>query len=327
MLHNKYIYLDWNIIKYMKDPRSGKNEEDNQMKRTVLQLKKKYVFPFSDAHIQDRLNNYSDEHRLDIMDDFSFVSTITNNKALGFNENQELVITEFDALKVIEERIQELTNGKTEPSRISFSFPAIKVDMKKISKDHPMYEFLTQCDGNLTAERMNEFLLYIYNNIFRDSQLYKKFRSFISAQNIREDLSQNTYPIDQIIFLNKLLVHMLPFIDSFSYNEEKLANEWQNIINHWFTYNPTKKTKEELLSLSYGLLDLHPIFHDKLKNNKNTLDNIRRDGLHCMFASQACFFVSEDMYTRCKAAFLYKAFGITTKVVSESEFLNIFNVL
>lgn len=71
---------------------------------------------------------------------------------------------------------------------------------------------------------------------------------------------------------------------------------------------------------------MHPLFGEKLKKNKNTLDNIIRDGNHVYYASEADFFVSEDETTRKKTSFMYEAFDIRTKVVSEKEFLSCYNI-
>lgn len=174
---------------------------------------------------------------------------------------------------------------------------------------------------------MDEFLLSIYNSIFTDNQVYKRFRTFVSKENISEDIFEKSYSPDQIPLLNKLLCHLFPFIESFSYDEDKLSSNWKHIILSWASFNNPNKTQEQLINLSYGLLDINPLFQEKLKGKKNTLDNIRRDGINCMLASRAAYFVSEDSFTREKAKFIYKAFGINTKVVSKSEFLSIFFTL
>ena len=71
---------------------------------------------------------------------------------------------------------------------------------------------------------------------------------------------------------------------------------------------------------------MHPLFKEKMKKGKNTLDNIIRDGNHCFYASNGQFFISEDEYTRRKTSFLYGTYNIKTKVVSESDFMNHFEV-
>lgn len=120
---------------------------------------------------------------------------------------------------------------------------------------------------------------------------------------------------------------MYPFIDSFQYDEEQLKKNWPHIAERWFSLNPASSlAKDQLLIQGYTLLDMHPLFKEKMKKGKNTLDNIIRDGNHCFYASNGKFFVSEDDYTRRKTSFLYGAYNIKTKVVSENDFINHFEV-
>ena len=90
--------------------------------------------------------------------------------------------------------------------------------------------------------------------------------------------------------------------------------------------NPNPPIEMQLIQ-RYALLDMHPFFREKLKNNKNTLDNIVRDGTHCFYASKARYFISEDEGTREKTKLIYKAYGIRTKVVSGPEFWDFFEVV
>ena len=115
---------------------------------------------------------------------------------------------------------------------------------------------------------------------------------------------------------------MFPFLDSFKDDESTLLKKWSTIANRWFSFNNKEPRMDLLLTQGYSLLDMHPLFKEKLKKGKNTLDNIIRDGNHCFYASGAKYFISEDVNTRKKTAFLYQAYGIKTKVVSEQEFLN-----
>ena len=125
--------------------------------------------------------------------------------------------------------------------------------------------------------------------------------------------------------LDSLLYYMSPLIDSFSENEAELVGKWAGIVTVWFKQANSNPSREQLLKEGYLLLDFHPLFNDKLKKGKNTLDNIVRDGNHCFYASKAKYFVSEDEKTRRKTSFMYKAFGIDTKVVSIDEFMKNFS--
>ncbi len=115
-------------------------------------------------------------------------------------------------------------------------------------------------------------------------------------------------------------------MDSFQDDIDTLAKKWPRIAEYWFSLNNKDLSQDLLLIQGYTLLDMHPLFKEKLKKGKNTLDNIVRDGNHCFYAAKAQYFVSEDEYTRQKVAFLYKAYGIKTKVVNEEGFLNCFEI-
>ena len=74
-----YIYLDWNVIKYIKEPRADKEKLDCDVYQIISKLNKKYVVPFSEAHIEDRCNNYKEEYLPLIEDDLQFVSRLSND--------------------------------------------------------------------------------------------------------------------------------------------------------------------------------------------------------------------------------------------------------
>ena len=63
-------------------------------------------------------------------------------------------------------------------------------------------------------------------------------------------------------------------MESMSYDVPELQKKWKSIAENWFSMNHKEVCLELLLTNGYELLDLHPKFHDKLKKNKNTLDNI-----------------------------------------------------
>ena len=81
----KYIYLDWNIVKNMISPRKGSSELDEELKSTIINLKKKYKFPYSHAHIKDRANHYSEEYREAVEKDFLFYEKIVKKIIFGKN--------------------------------------------------------------------------------------------------------------------------------------------------------------------------------------------------------------------------------------------------
>lgn len=307
----------------MKEPRIDKGELDEQFKNLIFKLKKKYKFPFSYAHIKDRANHYSIEHYEKVKKDFEFAETITDSICVGISEDEPVLCIE-SMQKCFDKYISDEKNNYV---NIVNSFPfSISVDMGKLDKDHPMYDFLKEKQGLLSSENMDGFFQEMFQHIFSDTNRYKKMRNYIERMDLKSDLKQ-VYSHSEAMYLNKLLFHMYPFIASFQDNEEKLKKKWPQIASRWFSLNPISPLrKDKLLIQGYTLLDMHPLFKEKMKKGKNTLDNIIRDGNHCFYASNGQFFVSEDDYTRRKTAFLYEAYNIKTKVVSENDFMNYFEV-
>ena len=322
LLDARYIYLDWNVIKYMKEPRLNKGELDEEFKNTVFKLKKKYKFPYSFAHIQDRANRYSEEHCDKVREDFEFAETVNDTICVGINKDIPVLVKE--TMQTCFDRY--LSEVPKELSLIDNSFPfSFNVNMDKIDKTHAMYEFLRERGGEISSKSMDEFLQGLYSVIFQDNSKYKNLRDYVNNFDFEHGMNQE-YSFGELIFLDQLLYHLFPFLDSFKDDESTLLKKWTRIADRWFSLNNKEPRRDLVLIQGYSLLDMHPLFKEKLKKGKNTLDNIVRDGNHCFYASKAKYFVSEDENTRIKTAFLYKAYGIKTKVVNEQEFLNCFQV-
>ncbi|MBC5681460.1 hypothetical protein [Lachnospira hominis (ex Liu et al. 2021)] len=327
LCQDKYIYLDWNVVKNMINPRNDKKELDEEMKRIIYFLRKKYKFPYSHGHIKDRANHYDEKYREDVKADFSFFESITDSFCLvRCDELNKFVMIKKPIMDFFDEEIEE------EKNRRGFNFQyflnpeaSFRVDMSKINKDHPLYEMLERSNGIYNPFSMSEFLEKLYNEIFVNADKYKKFRAYMEQFEInKEDARNQQNSLKDRDYLDFLLLHMEPFLESMSYDVLELQKKWKSIAENWFSMYHKEVCLELLLTNGYGLLDLHPKFHDKLKKNKNTLDNIVRDGNHAYYASEACYFVSEDGHTREKTQFLYDVYGIKTKVVSEAEFINHF---
>lgn len=305
----------------MKEPRIDKVELDKQFKELVVKLKKKYKFPFSSAHIYDRANRYSEEYYDKVKEDFIFVETISDSVCVGTYNNEPALGIE-SIHKCFDEYI---SREKNDTINIENSFPySFQVDMERIDKTHPMYDFLKEQSGRISADGMDTFIQELYNKIFFDTKKYKEFRDYIEKLDLENQLNQvNSYK--ELQRLENLLFHLYPFLSSFQDSEEYLKERWAKIAERWFSLNNKSPLGlEQLLVQGYMLLDMHPLFKEKLKKGKNTLDNIVRDGNHCFYASKGQYFVSEDKYTRDKSEFLYAAYGINTKVVCEKEFLKNF---
>ena len=328
------IYLDWNVFKYMSSPRSDKESLDVDILSLVKRLKNKYIIPYSEGHIKDRSSRYKEEYRSEIEKDFAFTKTITEDYLLIsssriYDEKRkkcfpEIIITKKSMMEYFDAYVDMVKVESTvdiKPDGIKFE--EFTVDMNGIGEDHPLYEFLKNNDGKVSTSGIDEFVNDLYQIIFDDTELYKRLRSYIEKLDAEKILNQQM-DFNARLQTDRLLYYMAPMIECLHDDENALSTKWKGICECWFSMNGGKPSFEQMMKQGYVLLDFHPLFNDKLKKGKNTLDNIVRDGSHCYYASRAKYFVSEDEKTRKKTALMYKTFGIKTKVVSEGEFVQIF---
>lgn len=319
-----YVYLDWNVVKYMKSHRRDCNlTTDEYFTSLIFGMAKKgvYSFPYSEAHIKDRSNQYNPAYRTEVIKDFNFFGYINQNMCLGIVGDSSNLSMHFK--KMIDFFDENINSPVQVPSRESFLKNAFQIyaDMDKICEDNPLYELLKNSNGHITEDDMATFLEEQFSCIFRDANSYKKMRNYLPYVNLESDDAHISYMTSQ--YAHELFVHLGPFIKSVNDDEISLSLKWKEICESWFSLNhPLPISKSQLLVQGYTLLDMHPLFYDKLKKGKNTLNNILNDGTHVYYASEAKYFVSEDSHTRKKAKFIYTAFGIDTKVLSEKEFLD-----
>ena len=59
IINKQYILLDWNVIKYLKKPR---DDADKDFLIILDRLRKRFEFPFCEAHLRDLAKSYSEEN-------------------------------------------------------------------------------------------------------------------------------------------------------------------------------------------------------------------------------------------------------------------------
>lgn len=318
----KYIYLDWNVVKYLRENRNGTEFHDSELKTLLFRLKNRYAFPFSLYHVQDRLSKYNPDYEKEVSEDLAFFENLAEQNCIGWNDSTsdlEIIKVPISVCRAAVEN-EKKKNLPAHPT--TKMMPEFKVDMTKIDRSHPMYEFFESHQANMNPPLMQEFLESFYDSIFDDGDLYKKFRNYVNTH--KEELLNS--PIEnKCDLLDFLHCCCAPYIQSFAYDYDKLLENWTNIAKSWFGFNYGSDIPlGVLLSNGYMLLEGHPLFHDKINKSKNNLNNINRDSNHLFFASKAEYLISEDKHFRDKAKFIYKAYDVKTKVVSETEFLEKF---
>jgi len=287
-------------------PRQGYENIDNQIKSTVLFLKRKYKFPFSNAHVWDRANHFMEEYRQEVENDFRFFENITDQNCIAYCEDlNKFAMIKYSIQTMFDNEISSTKNDiKINP--IINPENAFLVDMSRIEQNHPLFKYFQNNNGRYSQLTMNDFLEELSKVIFTDVSVYRDLREYIKGLKIKKKELTQALSMKNKDYLDYLLLHMWPFISSMSYSKEELQKNWNTIAESWFGMNNRIINRDLLIINGYMLLEMHPRFNDKLKKDKNTLDNIRRDANHAWYASEAQYFVSEDEHTREKTNFIYQ---------------------
>ena len=104
LIQKDYILLDWNVIKYLKKPRSSSDTEINII---INSLHKKYEIPFCEAHLRDLSRSYSDHPDL-VEDDLRFLKSLTHSVGLFGNCGGNVFsLTKIDPLDLFKEIVKE----------------------------------------------------------------------------------------------------------------------------------------------------------------------------------------------------------------------------
>lgn len=142
-----YILLDWNVIKYLKTPRKDNNVLDEECKRIVMQIQKKFAFPFCEAHLRDLVQSYSDNNKEKVDSDLKFLETLSQDTALAINDNDDsLLLYNYSPLELF----KEIVNEKPPEVNITPEMnpqSIFKVDMEALNEGHPMRQMLEKTNG------------------------------------------------------------------------------------------------------------------------------------------------------------------------------------
>lgn len=324
IINKNYILLDWNVIKYLKKPR---NDTDKETKRLLTNVRKKYELPFCEAHLRDLARSFSENNKDKVNEDLVFLQELTQGTVLGMDENEKFLLTKQSVFSFFQEIINE---NPSKPNITPEMNPQsiIKVDMQKLDANHPMREELERTGGVWGPGIMSNWLNSMFDKLFDEIDDYKKYREYIKK--LKRDLQENSQ--DGLILQDKmyreyLSQHMMPFLDALEIeNSDDLVVVWKAVITKWLQMNYGNNIPfGEFITTAYVMLDLHPLFKEKLKKKKNTLSNITRDSKIVYYASNSKYFITEDNGCYEKIKFVYRALEIDTKVLKMSEFVRKFS--
>lgn len=320
IIEKEYIILDWNVIKYLKRPRENKKQLDTDCIHIVNSIRKKYEFPYCEAHLRDLARSYSEANIDRVNDDLKFLQQVSQDVVIG-TDGESFFLTKKPPFELF----MDIMNERTEDISVSaLDMPCgiHTVDMTRLSDNHPMREMLETTSGICGPGILSKWINDLYYKIFDEVYDYKNIRDYFLQ--MKKDIENNTQNLSpsEIRYKDFLIDRMMPFFESMSINsEEELEKIWKTNIELWLSINHNGDIPEgTLVTCAYNMLDVHPLFKEKLKKDKNTLSNILRDSKIVYYATRSKYFVTEDKGCEKKAKFVLKALGYKTKVISLDGF-------
>lgn len=317
-----YIYLDWNIFKYLKSDDS----KYDCLRGSVENIKRRYLTPYSEAHIYDLLSKFDDSKLEYVLSDFKTITKYTQNKIIGEdNVSKKFTIKEY-APNIIFNQIRRLKDNhinNLNPSHIAENDPngIVKIDMDKINKDSPLYNMLQTNNGWYIPKRAAVFQVNQFDSTFDEKDPYRIIRNAVLElqKNIADNTTLNKNPqIKEYIGKSEKFLSLLEVndIDELQNNFIEAFNEYLELSGESIERISTRNK----ICIAYALLDFHPLFKEKLRNN-NRLSNMLRDSVHAYYAMESKYFVSADDMTINKSNFIYTVFGIDSKALHMNDFI------
>lgn len=315
----EYVYLDWNVIQYMKHSTVRDSINGPEFNNLINRLSKKYKFPFSEGHLKDLAISFNPDNQQNIKSDLEYLNNLSQGYALGIIGPTEKILPTNNVN--IYNFFKKIVSETQEEPDIKLSGGSYSVDMNILPKDDIFRPFLERSGGILDSDVMTEFLQHMWLSM-DDPEHYKKFR--IQVADIKKSLNNRDTILNKKSEYAKKLIPFLDFITS--EQPENYLHNFDDVIKSFCHINGRSfddMTIGGKIELSYMLLDFHPKFKDKI-NKKNRPSNIMRDCKNLYFASQAKYYVTEDSSTTKKAKFVCNALSLKVKITTMSEFMSKF---
>lgn len=312
----RYIYLDWNVIQYMKNSTVQGSINGPEFANLVRKLSKKYQFPFSEGHLRDLAESSKSHTNPYTNEDLEYLNKISDGFAIGIADENETLSTTNNVN--IKELFNKILNETTSQPEFHISGGEYAVDYKKLPEGDIFRPYFEKNNGILNPKLMHLALKTLWENI-DDPVFYKQFRS--NVLNLKNTFKNTDTILDKKSDYFKRVIPLLDFICS---NEPlKYVNNFEEVIQSFLSINERRLNEERIgqkIELAYMLIDFHPYFMDKV-NKKNRPSNIARDCNNLFFASQAKYYVTEDKTAFRKADFVINALSLQVKVTNMSDFL------
>jgi hypothetical protein len=327
------VYCDSNIFRLLKERHPSYSPE---LKQIFEALRDKFLFIFSDAHLDDLKDSTNIEYleedlaiieayakdnyfSYDHSQDKSFKLYLAGAKEAFYNRDYEAAKRGldyvFDSNKIFEDLGDE-------------PYLAPLKEMMNLYMNQPISTQGLQLDHSLLDDR-SRFLLN------------KVAPGFHNSMSLREFL-QCLHPFTQGIYsdpkeLTELRRYAADYYNRDDYSFEKWGLEFDSKLKDSAFGKPflelvdSSLTEDQLkddqyrFCHAYALLEMQGITQERDSKNKLkkfTFDSLHRDATHAYFASLCDYLVTDDKGLQVKAHILYSLFGYNTRILSRQDFIN-----
>ncbi|QPR86227.1 hypothetical protein [Aeromonas hydrophila] len=317
-MSEKYIYLDWNVFKYIKKPRDGKfNDLDVEFAILVEKLSKKYKFPFSEGHLADLLVSYSEENKDKVDSDLDFISRVSNDLYVKVLSSG-VEFHRIDPRKGFYQYQDEMKEIESEPISFSVLGSSYNIDTSELGENELLGGFVKENDGVLDAKTFIKFIRHIYENM-DNPDCYNQMRE--DVLNLKENFAKRNTILEQS---SECFLRALPLLDFIvETDENKIKNSLYKVGCYLSSMNGVKfedKSLPEKVNVLYNALDFNISLKEKI-NGKNKPSNMRRDSLNLIHALHAQYYLTEDKKTKIKSEIVLHALSHKLKIMGLQEFI------
>lgn len=317
------IYFDSNIFRKLK---STSNQFRSDVFDAVELLRPHFIFPFSEAHMND-LATSSEEHRnidLKLMKDYvqdnyihrdhiakvikySLADPLTAFDSFDFSASESFLDDPSSAFK----DLFDFEGGEQLGEIFSKLLDLPVFDPIQIETDKLPAEYRQLAERFKDVRTIGDALKKMsgIGDLINDKNVLSKNRNLFSGYVNRDDYSFDNWSFEfdqrmQDTVFGKSFTEMVALMTA----EADRNDEYTNFINTYTSLEFLGVTEERTGA--------------KLKLKKNSFMDIQRDAAHAFFASKSDFFVTDDLGVQQKAFIAYRLFSIRTEVLSIQDFLN-----
>ena len=298
------IYLDWNIISYLK------NEEYRDLCDYIAQVNEYFIFPYSRAHIQDLYQSKSPTNDVKFEQDLDTLTAICRTHLLEYNDNIDAQYPyECTPRQYIEREaltLQAYTSG-FEP----IDFTELIRSVMDVTTFENIHKFFLASPLSTPIQNPNNGLLICnlwdalenLSMLLRDKKLeveiYKSMCKLEGERSIQE--MQNIDSSEIFDYLNELCI------------TRTNKNLTDTILSTLETINGINSYNYFLAE--YTTLALCGYSRDKKRN----ILNIMTDALHAFYAMRCDVLVTKDDGMKKKAKAEFFRFNSPTRIIEIEE--------